>query len=71
MPERTFILRVVICTLAFILGGTVLVMLWGLFDAKVDNDKIFAMLGPAFNMIVGCFVGVLGGRALEKKEPQG
>lgn len=67
MPERTFILRVVICTLALILAGTVIVMLFGLFDAKVENDKIFAMLGPAFNMIVGCFVGVLGGRALDKQ----
>lgn len=44
--------------------SVIAIMLIGLFDARIDNDKIFAVLGPAFQTIVGCFVGVLGSRAL-------
>ena len=53
---------IVVVTLALVMISVVAVMLIGLFDDKVDNDKIFAIIGPAFQMIVGCFVGYLGGR---------
>lgn len=55
---------IVVGTLALVMGAVIAVLLIGLFDARVDNDKIFAILGPAFQTIVGCFVGVLGSRAL-------
>ncbi len=56
---------VVVGTLSIVMLSVVAVMLIGLFDDKVDNDKIFAIIGPAFQMIVGCFVGYLGGRFRE------
>jgi uncharacterized membrane protein YraQ (UPF0718 family) len=40
------------------------VLLSGLFQTTVDNTEIFKILGPAFQTIVGAFVGVLGGRAM-------
>ena len=46
--------------------AVVAVMLYGLFDNRVDNEKVFAIIGPAFQTVVGAFVGILGGRALEK-----
>lgn len=58
--DRRFLLRVAAITLAIVLVGVVTVMLYGLFDPKVDNEKIFAMISPSFFTIVGCFVGVLG-----------
>lgn len=67
MDQSTFIFRVVTVTLAAILVAVICAMLYGLFEPKVDNKDIFAILGPAFQTIVGCFVGILGGRALEKK----
>jgi chromate transport protein ChrA len=63
-----FLLRVVIITLAAILAAVVLVMLYGLFDTKVDNKEIFSIVGPAFQTIVGCFVGLLGGHALRAND---
>lgn len=42
-------------------------MLHGLYDPRVDNDKIFAIIGPAFQTIVGGFVGLLSGLALGRK----
>jgi hypothetical protein len=53
--------RVAIYTLAFMVLSMVLVMLYGLFDDKVNNDKIFEIFTPAFQMCIGSFVGFLGG----------
>jgi hypothetical protein len=30
----------------------------------VDSDKVFEIVGPAFNMVIGAFVGLLGGLSL-------
>ena len=64
--NRKVIYYTVVFTLATVLLSVILTMLSGLFDEKVDNNKIFEILSPAFQTIVGCFVGVLGGRALGK-----
>lgn len=68
MSQQVFIFRVVTITLAAILVAVIAAMLYGLFNQNVDNKEIFAILSPAFQTIVGCFVGILGGRALDKKE---
>jgi hypothetical protein len=36
-------------------------MLIGLFDDKVDNTKIFEAITPAFQTIVGGFIGLITG----------
>ena len=53
--------RVAIYTLSAIALSMVFVMLYGLFDPKIDNSKIFEVLVPAFQMILGAFIGFLGG----------
>lgn len=57
---------VVVLSLAAIMVAVVIVLLVGLFDPKVDNDKVFAIIGPAFQTVVGAFVGLLSGKALSK-----
>ncbi len=59
MDNSTFVFRVVVVTLAAILMSMIAVMLAGLFDPIVDNEAIFAILGPAFQTVVGAFVGIL------------
>lgn len=54
-----FIFRIVVITLAAILVAVIAVMLAGLFRPEVDNKEVFAILGPAFQTVVGAFVGVL------------
>ena len=70
-PMREHLYYIVVCTLAAVMIAVISVMLIGLFDPRVDNDKVFAILGPAFQTIVGCFVGILGSRVMngEKKPP--
>jgi hypothetical protein len=61
-----WILRVTVATLALIVTTTVGVLLFGLFNDQISNDKIFEMIGPAFNTVVGAFVGLLGGLSLNR-----
>lgn len=48
-------------TLSTILLGMVFGMMIGLFDEKVDNNKIFEAVLPAFQTIVGGFIGLITG----------
>ena len=65
MPQRAdFVFYVVVVTLATVLVSVVLALLFGLFTPTVDNSEIFKIIGPAFQMIVGAFVGILSGKVL-------
>lgn len=55
-------------TLAVILLSMVTVLLEGLFTDKIDNSKIFEAITPAFQMIVGAFVGLVAGIKLGESE---
>jgi len=48
-------------TLTLILLSMVGVLLVGLFVDKVDNTKIFEAITPAFQTIVGGFIGLITG----------
>ena len=48
-------------TLSLILVSMVSGMMIGLFDEKVDNNKIFEAVLPAFQTIVGGFIGLITG----------
>ena len=48
-------------TLTLILLSMVGVMLVGLFNPQVDNTKIFEAITPAFQTIVGGFIGLITG----------
>ena len=56
---QIWVLRLMAIVLGSVLVSTVLVMLVGLFvpNTVVDNAEIFKILGPAFTMVVGAFVG--------------
>jgi hypothetical protein len=60
------IFRITVFTLALVIVTVVGVMCKALFDPAVDNKEIFAMLSPAFNTVIGAFVGLLGGISLSR-----
>jgi hypothetical protein len=60
------IFRITVFTLALVIVTVVGVMCRALFDPQVDNKEIFAMLSPAFNTVIGAFVGLLGGISLTR-----
>jgi undecaprenyl pyrophosphate phosphatase UppP len=55
-------------TLCIVVMGMVAVLMIGLFDEKVDNTKIFELISPAFQTIVGGFIGLLAGVKLSHDE---
>lgn len=64
----SWIYIITVGTLSVVIISVALVVLVGLFDPIVDNNQIFEMLTPAFNTIIGAFVGLLGGLSLNRKD---
>ena len=65
-----FVTLMVSMTLCIVVLTMSSVMLLGLFDDKVDNNKIFELVGPAFQTIVGGFIGLLAGIKLSHDEDE-
>lgn len=63
-----YVTLMVSLTLCIVVMGMVGVMLMGLFDEKVDNTEIFKLISPAFQTIVGGFIGLLAGVKLSHDE---
>jgi hypothetical protein len=71
-----FVIRVAIVTLSAVILVVVLALVVGLFvpNDLVDSAAIIEMINPAFQTIIGAFVGLLGGLSLNAnvrdKEPE-
>ena len=48
-------------TLSATVLSMVIVFMFGFFDDKVDNVKLFEVVGPAFQTIIGGFLGLITG----------
>jgi hypothetical protein len=48
-------------TLCVVVVSMVGAMLVGLFDSNINNDKIFEAITPAFQTIIGGFIGLITG----------
>jgi len=57
-------------TLTIILLSMVGVLLAGLFNPTVDNTKIFEAITPAFQTIVGGFIGLITGIKIGTNDDQ-
>ena len=55
-------------TLCIVVLAMVAVMLLGLFNPLVDNNKIFELVSPAFQTIIGGFIGLLAGVKLSHED---
>jgi hypothetical protein len=56
-----FVTVCVTITLCIVVVGMVGTMAAGMFDADVSNDKIFEAITPAFQTIIGGFIGLITG----------
>lgn len=56
--------RVVMCvtlTLCLVVIGMVGALVLAIFDPNVPDDQIFSIIGPAFQTVVGGFIGLITG----------
>jgi len=71
MREKTicFVTILVSLTLSMVMVSMVGVFLYGLFvpNSVIKNDDIFPIIGPAFNTIVGGFIGILAAVKVTEK----
>jgi len=65
-----FVTLMVSLTLCVVVVGMVAVLMIGLFDDKVDNSEIFKLISPAFQTIVGGFIGLLAGVKLSHDDEE-
>jgi hypothetical protein len=56
-----FVTVCVTITLCVVVVGMVGTMAVGMFDADISNDKIFEAITPAFQTIIGGFIGLITG----------
>jgi hypothetical protein len=67
--KLTFLVTLMVSfTLCVVIIGMVAVLMAGLFDPLVDNSEIFKLISPAFQTIVGGFIGLLAGVKLSHGE---
>jgi hypothetical protein len=56
-----FVTVCVTITLCVVVLGMVGTMAAGMFDSDISNDKIFEAITPAFQTIIGGFIGLITG----------
>jgi hypothetical protein len=54
----TFMVTITLCVVVIGMVGTMTI---GMFDSDVSNDKIFEAITPAFQTIIGGFIGLITG----------
>ena len=57
----TWVTLIASFTLCITVLAMVTVFMFGFFNPAVDNDKLFEIVGPAFQTIVGGFIGLITG----------
>ena len=65
-----FVTLMVSLTLCVVVMSMIGVLMIGLFDEKVDNSEIFKLISPAFQTIVGGFIGLLAGVKLSHDDEE-
>jgi undecaprenyl pyrophosphate phosphatase UppP len=56
-----YVTLMVSMTLCLVVVAMVMTLMMGLFDQRVDNTEIFKLISPAFQTVVGGFIGLLAG----------
>ena len=67
--KLTFVVTTMVTlTLCLVVIAMVLTLMIGLFDTVVDNTEIFKLIGPAFQTVIGGFIGLLAGIKLKNED---
>ena len=56
-----YVTLMVSTTLCLVIIAMVVTLMMGLFTSSVDNSEIFKLISPAFQTVVGGFIGLLAG----------
>ena len=69
--KLTFVVTTMVTlTLCLVIIAMVVTLMVGLFDTVVDNTEIFKLIGPAFQTVIGGFIGLLAGIKLKNEDEE-
>jgi hypothetical protein len=67
--KLTFVVTTMVTlTLCLVVISMVITLMMGLFDPIVDNAEIFKLISPAFQTVIGGFIGLLAGIKLKNED---
>jgi len=61
MNPKEHIMIIAAWSLVAIVVGMLLMFAYAVIDPNFDTDKVFQIIGPAFQTIVGGFIGLITG----------
>jgi hypothetical protein len=61
MNHREHILVIAAWSLVAIVASMLFMFAYAVIDTNFDTDKVFSIIGPAFQTIVGGFIGLITG----------
>jgi len=68
MTSNERVVMIVTLTLCLVISGMVVAMVMAVFDPTIPNEPIFAIIGPAFQTVVGGFIGLITGIKIGQSE---
>jgi hypothetical protein len=64
---KTFIMMVATTSLTLVVIAMCWMFIYAVLDPSVDDKEVFIIVGPAFQTIVGGFIGLITGIQVGKK----
>lgn len=58
---KNFIMVVATLSLVLVVASMCWMFIYAILDTSVDDEKVFTIIGPAFQTIVGGFIGLITG----------
>jgi len=68
MSAKDTVVVVSAVSLAMVVIVMMIMFVLAILDPIVDDDKVFVIIGPAFQTIVGGFIGLITGINIGKKD---
>jgi len=61
MNHKEHILLIATYALVGVVGAFILMFIYAIIDPAVDDTKVFDIIGPAFQTVIGGFIGLITG----------
>jgi hypothetical protein len=61
MSTRDHVMLIAAWSLVAVIVGMLLMFAYAIVDPNFDSDKIFQIIGPAFQTVIGGFIGLITG----------
>ena len=68
MKPKEHILLIATYALVGVVGAFILMFIYAIIDPAADDTKVFDIIGPAFQTVIGGFIGLITGIKIGSEE---